>query len=259
MLRIGVFDSGIGGLTVLRECVRLLPRATFYYLGDNRRAPYGSRPAGEIVSFTREALSFFRKEGVDAAVLACNTATAVCAAQMRGEFSFPVIGTEPAVLPAARAAQRVLVLCTPRTAVSVRLCSLLSRCPDTHFTVFGAPRLAAAVEERMRGGTLSLSDHLPAGNYGAVVLGCTHYAFLKEEISAFYSAPVFDSAAGVARRLFSLLEGDADDEAGIKNHICKVLNKNKSLQKMTQKNIYFVGNDSIFNESVYTRMFIFDI
>lgn len=208
IIRVGVFDSGVGGLTVLRECQKRLPQARFFYFGDNGRAPYGSRPEGEILSFTREALARFSALGADAAVLACNTATAVCAERVRREFPFPVIGTEPAVLPAARAARSVLVLCTPRTAESARLAALIARCPECAVTVFPAPRLAAAIERYLSSGEeVDLSDHLPKGNFGAVVLGCTHYAILGKRISEYFSAPVFGSEKGVAKALFQKIVG----------------------------------------------------
>lgn len=256
--RVGVFDSGVGGLTVLNACAALLPHVRFFYYGDNRRAPYGSRPAEEIAAFTGEALSFFSRLKVDAAVIACNTATAVCAEEMRGRFPFPVVGTEPAVLPAARTAKDVLVLCTPVTAASPRLFSLMARCPGTRFTVFGAPRLAAAIERLGAGGTVALSSHLPRGSFGAVVLGCTHYSFLKEEIAAFYSAPVFDSGEGVARRLASLLNADFPKKAGEIDHNCTVLNTNISSCDLRDFNIEFVGINKNRNEKRYKQTFIFD-
>lgn len=206
VVRVGVFDSGIGGLTVLKACVGKLPDCCFYYYGDNARAPYGSRPRGEIVRFVSEALRRFERIGVDAAVLACNTATAVCAEQMRAAFPFPVVGVEPAVRPAALQCSRVLVLATPRTAESDRLRRLLARYPRCDFTVCALPYLAGAIERALtRGDKLTISDHLPAGRYDGVVLGCTHYVFFRQEIARFYGCMVFDGGEGTANRLKSVL------------------------------------------------------
>lgn len=211
MPKIGVFDSGVGGLTVLKACVRLLPEAEFYYFGDNLNAPYGQRSEEEILSFVKSAMLRFLKLGIDAAVLACNTATSVCAERLRREFAFPIVGMEPAVSLAARTAKNVLVLCTPQTAAGERLSSLIARFPQTDFTVFPAKNLAAAVEDfLLRGVPIELSEHLPPPEalgerpFDGVVLGCTHYVFLRREIARFYGAPVFDGNEGTARRLSNL-------------------------------------------------------
>lgn len=270
MIRVGIFDSGVGGLSVLAACRRRLPQVTFYYLGDNKRAPYGSRPKEEIAAFTAEAVERFAKLGAAAAVLACNTATAVCLPALRERFSFPILGVEPAVLPAARAARDVLVLCTPRTAESERLRALVARSPAVRFTVFPCPRLAAAIEGKfLRGETLRLSDHLPEGKFGAVVLGCTHYALLAEEISAYYSAPVFDGAEGVAKRLAQTLFAPADEKTmwsgkNVQNKSSfrlwseeGAINKS-SPQKWRESalsGVFFLGESAKINRKVYKHSF----
>lgn len=254
---VGIFDSGIGGLTVLSACRRLLPETLFYYLGDNARAPYGSLPPETVTSYAREAMTAFAHLGVSAAVLACNTVTAVCADLLRAEYAFPILGVEPAVLPAARLYHNVLVLCTPRTAESERLRSLMARCPHAHFTVCPLPRLAGEIEDSFRGKPLRLGDHLPRGTFGAVALGCTHYSFFGTEISAFYSAPVFDGAEGVARRLHALVGEEKCLDTGLNSHFCKVLNISGHFDEMTKNNIIFIGNDKIFNKNVYKQTFAF--
>ncbi len=261
MLSVGIFDSGIGGLTVLRACARLLPGVRFYYFGDNRHAPYGNRPPGEIFRFVRSALGRFGRLGVDAAVLACNTATAVCAERLRGEFPFPVVGTEPAVRLAAARCKNALVLCTPRTAASGRLRALIGESEGCRFTVCPCPGLAAAVE-RSDPGDIDLSLHLPQGEFDGVVLGCTHYSFLRREISAFYGAPVFDGNEGVARRLAAVLGEEGRRKAGFSDHFRKELNKTSSAafdrEKMTESNIIFIGSNKNRNKKRYEQTFIFD-
>lgn len=201
---IGILDSGVGGLGVLGEALRLFSGARFYYFADREHAPYGSMGENELKKCVLSGLEMFEKRGVCAAALACNTATAVCAEEMRRRFAFPVIGTEPAVRPAVRAGcKNVLVLVTPRTRDTARFRALLAR-ERGNFTVFAPPRLASAIEAYAAGGPPpTLSDHLPAGRFDGVVLGCTHYALLGEEISRFYSAPVFDGNGGTARRLYA--------------------------------------------------------
>ncbi len=274
IFKVGIFDSGIGGLTVLSECVKLMPENQYFYLGDNFRAPYGSRPPQEIAACVREALVRFREMNADAAVLACNTATAVCAEKMRSEFSFPIVGTEPAVKPASERCGRVLVLATPRTTESERLRKLVARYHDTcNITVFALEGLAAAVESAVvRGKALDLREHLPQGNYDGIVLGCTHYVYFKKEIAAFYSAPVFDGGEGTARQLRSVLGKQRNIEfsenLGIDDHFSDSLtaegyNANNCSEKMpknegisSNSGIIFIGNAKNINKIVYEQMFI---
>ena len=225
---IGIFDSGAGGLGVLFECLRLSHGVRYFYLADEAHAPYGSRTEQEIASYVREGLQIFGALGVDAAVLACNTATAACVEEMRRAFPFPVVGTEPAVRLAERAGcKHALVLVTPRTAQCARFRALLAR-EKERFTVFSPPRLASAVERFVtEGERFPLSDHLPRGTFDTVVLGCTHYTLVKDEIAAFYASPVFDGNPGTARRVLSLAGRDGQPPAGIFDHRKGGLTTNK--------------------------------
>ncbi len=255
LVRIGVFDSGVGGLTVLAACRRRMPGALYYYYGDNGRAPYGSRPRGEVLSFVREALDLFAALGTDAAVLACNTATAVCAETVRAAYPFPVIGTEPAIKPAAAVCKKVLVLATPLTAESARMKALCARFPACGFTVRGLPHLAAAIERMAAGGEPPrLSEHLPAGEYDGVVLGCTHYSFLRREIASFYGAPVFESGEGVARRLENLLSARFRKKSGTDDHFKPPRNPNDCLRKNSNSGgILFLGGSAEGNARVFSE------
>lgn len=216
---IGILDSGVGGLGVLGEALRLFSGARFYYYADRDHAPYGSKREEEVTFCVYSGLKVLENCGVCAAALACNTATAVCVEEMRRRFAFPVVGTEPAIRPAARAGcQNVLVLVTPRTRDTARFRALLAR-EAGNFTVFSPPRLATAVEGYAAGGPPpALSDHLPKGSFDGVVLGCTHYTLLREDISRFYSAPVFDGNGGTARRLIAAAGRDGCPRSGISDH-----------------------------------------
>ena len=257
IVRVGIFDSGVGGLTVLAECVRKLPDCLFYYMGDNLHAPYGSLPPDLIARYVFAALRRFACLGTDAVVLACNTATAACAERARAAFPFPVIGMEPAVRPAAEACRRVLVLATPLTAGSDRLRALVGRFPQTDFTVCPLPGLAGAIERSLaRGESLTISDHLPKGQYDGVVLGCTHYVFFRDEIARFYGCRTFDGGVGTANRLQSVLshrfpsmDFGTDDHARPKQNpnICF----NKKCKEMPKKGVIFLGKSRKINESVY--------
>ena len=257
---IGVFDSGAGGLGVLFECLRLSHGVRYFYLADEAHAPYGSRTEQEIASYVREGLQIFGALGVDAAVLACNTATAACVEEMRRAFPFPVVGTEPAVRLAERAGcKHALVLVTPRTAQCARFRALLARERD-RFTVFSPPRLASAVERFVtEGERFPLPDHLPRGTFDGVVLGCTHYTLVKDEIAAFYASPVFDGNPGTARRVLSLAGRDGQPPAGIFDHRKGGLTTNKrSAQEceLTTKNeVFFLNSPKIYNKLHDEHMF----
>lgn len=253
--RIGLFDSGVGGLTVLEACRRALPRATFFYYGDNGNAPYGSRPAEEIFALTERGVGALLGEGVDAVVLACNTATAVCAEELRARLGVPVIGMEPAVKPAAERYGDVLVLATPCTAGSDRLRTLIGKFPQCNITVFPAAGLAGAIEAHLtRGEGLSLAEHLPPAKPQAVVLGCTHYVFLRREIGRYYGAPVYDGEEGTARRLKAVVCGASGGDGW-----SGPIKTNKSSAFKWSGNAangaVFLGKWAQINEKVYKQTF----
>ena len=122
-----VFDSGVGGLTVLRALTRRCPGERFGYFGDNANAPYGSRAPEEIEELVFAAFGRLSRMPLKAAVVACNTATALCIDRLRASFPFPVVGVEPAVRPAARLGGRALLLATRATLASARVKALLAR------------------------------------------------------------------------------------------------------------------------------------
>ncbi len=257
---VGIFDSGIGGLTVLEACRSLAPQNVYLYYGDNARAPYGSRRPAQIARFTREALDKFRALGAEVVLLACNTATAVCAETMRREFAFPVLGLEPAVKPAAEVCRNVLVLATPRTAKSARLKRLAARFPQCRFTLYGAEGLAGEIERALtEGRTPDYEPHLPKGDFDGVVLGCTHYCFLRREISAFYRLPVFDGNEGAARQLIlTLRRQNANECFETENHKKPPISPQGYLTKISKKSgIFFLGEGANVNKEVYFRTFVF--
>ena len=258
---IGVFDSGAGGLGVLSACLKLRGGVRYYYLADIAHAPYGSSTEREIASYVREGLEIFKDLGADAAVLACNTATAVCVEEMRRAFPFPVVGTEPAVRLAERAGcQQALVLVTPRTARCARFRALLDRGRGCAFTVFSPPGLASAIEASLtEGSRLRLAEHLPRGQFDGVVLGCTHYTLVGEEIAAFYAAPVFDGNLGTARRLLSFAGRDGRPLVGISDHRMGDLTTNKcftqSCEYKTKNEVIFLNSSKKYNKLQHEQMF----
>ncbi len=206
---VAFFDSGIGGLTVFAECRKRIKKPDFYYYGDNLRAPYGNLPFERIYTYVDEAFQTFSSLNVKAAVIACNTATAVCIERLRKKYPFPILGAEPAILPAARQGGKVLILSTCATAKSERFLCLCEKAkkefPDVEFVVAPCSNLAQAIEKNVLDTSFSYHSFLPRETPSAVVLGCTHYIYIKNQIQSFYNCPVFDGNEGIANRLFSIL------------------------------------------------------
>lgn len=206
---IAFFDSGIGGLTVLAECRKQLPNTLFYYYGDNKHAPYGNLPPQKIKKYVFRVFKRFQRLRVWAAVVACNTATAVCIEELRDKFSFPIIGVEPAILPAVRKGGEVFVLTTRATYESSRFRNLCKNAqtlfPDARVRLFPCDGLAGTMESHIFEKDYDYTPLLPKGSPDGVVLGCTHYVYIAEQIKAFYGCPIFDGNQGISRRLSYLL------------------------------------------------------
>ncbi len=207
---VAFFDSGVGGLTVMATCRRLLPALPFYYYGDNGRAPYGNRTPAQILRYVTRVFDKFEKRKVAAAVLACNTATAVCVEKLRKRYSFPIIGTEPAVHLAAKNGGEIFVLSTRATYESPRYQALCKRAeeryPNARIHLYPCDNLAGEIERRLGEKGVDFTAHLPRGSPDIVVLGCTHYPYIREQIEGFYGCKVVDGNEGIARRLKEILK-----------------------------------------------------
>ena len=215
---VGVFDSGVGGISVLRALAAELPHEDFRYFGDSAHAPYGERTPDEVLALSRGIAGRFVAEGAKAIVIACNTATSASAAALRAEWpDVPIVGIEPALKPAVRAVGhgRVLVMATQMTLRLDKYHELARTCGASCEVVsVPCPGLAARIER----GDLDAPD-LEAmvegfvggyrGSVDAVVLGCTHYPFVREVIDRALGGGVrfFDGGAGTARQLRRRLEG----------------------------------------------------
>lgn len=214
---IGVFDSGVGGLSVLQALRQGLPHEHFVYVGDSGRAPYGDRSPQFVIERATNITDFLVDAGAKAVVVACNTATAIAAASLRARFHMPIVAIEPAVKPAAsRTRSRVVgVLATTGTLASPNMGKLLANYgSDVEFVIQPCPGLADKVEN----GELASDETrvlvkrylTPIIDRGAdiVVLGCTHYPFLRPLIQevAGPGVDVIDPAIPVAREMRRRLE-----------------------------------------------------
>lgn len=221
-MRIGFFDSGIGGITVLAEALAMLPEEDYLFLADVDHVPYGEKTSEEIAHYARDNARFLLSEGVQAIVVACNTATAVAIRALREMTDVPVIGMEPAVKPAVEAlsagessgAARVLVTATPVTLREAKLKDLIDRVdPDHRVDLAPLPGLVPLAEREVfddpqvdsyLGTALS---GIRAQDYSAVVLGCTHFLYFKPAFRRLLGEEIrlIDGNEGTVRRLADVL------------------------------------------------------
>lgn len=224
---IGIFDSGVGGLSVWREVVRELPGEDTCYVADQANVPYGSRPLEEVRTFAAEATRFLLSEGAEIIVVACNTASAAALYYLRETFSHvPFVGMEPAVKPATQNTHTgvVGVIATPATFQGELFASLLERfATDTRVLTQICPGLVEAVEawELDTPGTIALLEEylhpLLAAGADQLVLGCTHYPFLRPTIErlAGPEVTVIDPAPAVARQVRRVLARNGWERAPV--------------------------------------------
>ena len=223
---IGIIDSGVGGLSVYLPLRSRLESADFLYLADSAFAPYGTKSAREITERMERITEWFQSEGVRLLVIACNTATVNAIDELRRTFrdgatsevfgseaegllrseggAIEFIGVEPAIKPAAEHCDRIIVLATESTVQNERYHALVQReAGEKKVWHEGANDLVAQVEAGRLQDTLSLERHLslPSREADAVVIGCTHFSFLRPTIEQRWpDLQIFDGADGVVRR-----------------------------------------------------------
>lgn len=287
---VAFFDSGIGGLTTFAVCRARIPDEVFYYFGDNIHAPYGNFSPRKIMKYTQRAFKVFKRLQVRAVVIACNTVTAVCIESLRKRYAFPIIGAEPAVKMAMKEGGDVLVLTTMATASTVRFQKLCAKTmknyPKGRLEIAACKELAGAVENRI-GENFDWSIYLPQRKPDKVVLGCTHYIYIKEWIKEYYHCVCFDGNEGIANRLTYILraEKNGDLTPTVKNvescplltkihNFClfcisflikkqkrkrgNVINADKNFTSVLDKRTYFLGKSHKYNKNIYEQMFIFN-
>ena len=196
--RIGIFDSGVGGLTVLRELYRQLPNESILYFADTARLPYGTRPASEILQFCFEILSWMVQQGVKMIVMACNTSDALALEALRCEFNVPILGL---ILPGARAAVqqgcRIGVIATPATAASnAYRRAILEVEPTARVWQVGCPEFVPLVEQNRVYDPYTAEvarqyiTPLLQQRIDTLVYGCTHYPHLAPVVREILPAQV---------------------------------------------------------------------
>jgi len=208
-LRIGVFDSGVGGLTVLRAIRERFPRVDLVYLGDTARVPYGNRSPRTVVRYSLECASFLAERGIDVLVVACNTASSHAIPALRERFNLPVVGVvEPGVKEALRVTEgKVGVIGTPATVKSGAYQKLLHSAGVEVFSR-ACPLFVPLVEEGILEGEIAESiarmylHEMVAAGVDTLILGCTHYPLLKGTIQKVMGGVrIVDSSSAVAEEL----------------------------------------------------------
>ena len=228
---VGVFDSGLGGLSVLRHIRRLLPMEPLLYCADSRHAPYGGKSRQDIEARALLLTEFLLGQGAKAVVVACNTATAAAAATLRQRFSIPIIAMEPAVKPAAAASKSgvIGVLATVGTLQSAQFAALLESYGQGVEVVTQACHGLVECVERgeldaasTRALVCAYVEPLLARGADTLVLGCTHYPFLRGliEQAAGPGITLIETGEAVARQLQRRLQqaGQLAVEAGAGEH-----------------------------------------
>ncbi len=215
---IGVFDSGVGGISTLRALVHELPHENFLFFGDSKNAPYGEKTTEQVQLLAMNIADDMVKKGCKAIVIACNTATSAAAPLIREKYQpdIPIIGIEPALKPAAEADDdkdsKILVMATPVTLTLDKFQKLEKRLEhEANFLSVACAGLASRIEQgHLEDEDLTALLKSLIGDYkgkiDGIVLGCTHYPFVKQQIrSIMGDVPLYDGGEGTARELRRVL------------------------------------------------------
>lgn len=217
-MKIGIFDSGLGGLSVLNEALNKLSEYEFLYYADVKNVPYGQKSRDEILKFSFEAVKFLVKNGANAVVVACNTATSVAIKELRANLSVPIIGMEPAVKKAHDLshdnALKTLVIATPVTVNGAKLKELITNLNAKDKTeLLALPRLVNFAEkaefesENVKSYLKEELGKFDLSKFDFLVLGCTHFNYFKDSLREILpsNVSIIDGNEGTIKRLISEL------------------------------------------------------
>ena len=229
-MKIGFFDSGMGGLSVLYEAQRAMPRADFLYYADCDRAPYGEKTEAQVAEYVFSAVEFLVRQGAEAIVLACNTATSVAVKALRAHYSIPIIGMEPAVKRALDLSDRgrILVTGTPITLRGDKLRDLIGELDASHLVdLLPLPGLVKFAErgefvsDEVESYLKKELSRFDLNGYSFLVLGCTHFNYFKDTLSALLPPHVriVDGNGGTVRQLIRRIGGEAEGTGEIRYFI----------------------------------------
>ncbi len=226
---IGIFDSGVGAVAVLRTAQNILPNEKYLLYADFKNAPYGDKTKEEILGLAKNGVSRLIENGAKAVVVACNTATSAAINELRAEYDgmIPIVGMEPAIKPAVNKINsgNVLVLATPATLKFMKFKNLAESLGSKNIIPVECPDLSKLIEDEKPGSKI-IKDYLNAllnnydlNNIDGAVIGCTHFSFIEEDIkNAIGCDCVFDGRYGTVRHLKNILKDNglfAENNNGI--------------------------------------------
>lgn len=231
-MTIGIFDSGMGGLSVLATAQKMMPHENFIYYGDTAYAPYGTKSIDYILKRSKFICDLLIKEGADAIVIACNTATSAAVNILRQSYDIPIIGMEPAVKPAIEKNKGggIIVMATPLTLKEKKYKALVNRV-KTSQKVYEVP--APKIVELVEAGKAHSNEMievienyfraLPMDKIESIVLGCTHFLFIKRMLQSLYpNIELIDGNIGTINQLKRKLKSQLKTESAKKQ--ARILN-----------------------------------
>ncbi|WP_432406163.1 glutamate racemase [Wukongibacter sp. M2B1] len=215
-LAIGIFDSGMGGISVLAQAIKLMPNERYIYFGDSKNAPYGIKSPEAVRELCIYICDFFIEKGVKAIVVACNTATSAAIRDLRDRYDIPIIGMEPALKPATELESKgkIVVMATDMTLKEKKFSALMNKYgKEKDIVRLPCPKLVELIEsgivegEAIEKSVKECFDGIDIDKVASIVLGCTHYIFLKDSIRAFAGdkVQIIDGNEGTARHLKDVL------------------------------------------------------
>ncbi|SHJ99852.1 glutamate racemase [Tepidibacter formicigenes] len=229
-LPIGVFDSGMGGISVLKEMKKLMPKENYIYYGDSKNIPYGKKTKEELSHICIEIVDYFIEKKVKAVVIACNTATSAAVNELRSKYNIPIIGIEPALKPAVEKYEggKIAVLATEVTLREKKFNELMNKYKDkAEIIKIPAPKLVTIVENGIvsereaEEAVRELFEDINLENLSSIVLGCTHYVFLKDIIKKVLGDNI------------ELIDGGFGTALNVKNILLKMDSLNESNKEGT--------------------------
>lgn len=217
LLKIGFFDSGIGGITVLNEALKMLPNEEYVYYADSINAPYGIKPKEVVKKYIYNVVQFLISKNVDVLVIACNTATSIAVKELRQVYDIPIIGMEPAVKYAVEHNEnkRILVTATDLTLKEEKFKSLVERVDsDSKVDSLALPKLVEYAEDfifekdKIVNYLREQLEPFDLNEYGSIVLGCTHFPFYRKYFREILPEHIriVDGNVGTVRHLKDILE-----------------------------------------------------
>ena len=242
-MKIGFFDSGIGGLNVLYEAFLNLPKSTeFVYFADHDNVPYGTKSTDEIRTLLKNALNFLKAQNCDAIVIACNTASSVADMDFRHSFALPIVAMEPAIKLAfdTRKNERILLCATNATINGKKLANLIESL-GASCDLIALPQLVEFAQKGEFEVAKYFINTLGLQNYDIVVLGCTHFNYFKKEMKAANPALSFiDGDFGTIKHLANKLNLSLE-QADLSENLNANLKQNLSIEKLLEKTQFFIS------------------